>query len=202
MKRNVLFAALLAAALVFGLGGCSSDSDDSGFSFDYTNYETWEVIGTPLTSEIRALVESGLGGYTLEDMGLVETYHENIYIMFTHLPPEGVAQFHPLNTWTLKIDAARKFRFDGNLLDMDTEAYGKLAVDPDEPDFFMIQPSHGTWHNVPENDGGDANGDKSIDSGTLSSFVGYINAIPESDPDIWIMDGPDLSMFNQVWKKK
>ena len=170
MKRNVLFVALLAAALVLGLGGCSTDVNDDDPDFDYAPWVgTWVIDGMP-----GAPYTSGIHDY---------------------LPP-------PYNGWTVTFTSDGTFCFEGNLLDFDTEAYGKFNIDPDEPGSFYVVPLYGTWHNRPtDEDGVDENGDMPIDEMTLLGFGGYVNRVLEED-GTWIMSGEDLAMFDFRWKKQ
>lgn len=103
------------------------------------------------------------------------------------------------DTMALTIYSNGTFQILGQVLGMDTEAYGRLDIDPDETTSFQIVPTSGVWHNVPPEEGGDANGNKVIDPSTLGGFTGYINRVLRSDGK-WPMTG--ISYFNYLWGKQ
>jgi len=179
MKGKILVCIVLAAVLVLGLGGCKTDDD--GNDFDYTPY-----LGTWVVTQVYY---SAMSSWVPLTMVIAATETEN-----------EASPYAWLETLEFTVRSDGTFRCDGNIMDMDTEAYGRLDADTEEKIFDVI-PTHGTWHNVPEYDGGDANGNKPIDSGTLAGFVGYINYVLESGGTVWKLTG-DMPLFAHQWERK
>jgi len=203
----------IALLLVLLVSACETEGDDEGDSFDFTPYVgTWKVEKPYYTATQIAGIRMQIEGMReqLEQMGAGTTdallsafpvpSEEGDYYTIPAEIKSTLAAMEPRFGWTLVIDSKGGFKFTGEVLDMDTEAYGSFYYDSEEPDVFQTMPTSGVWHNLSADAGGDANGDKEIDKSTLAGFVFYIDKALEENNTIWKMSGNEI--FNSVWKKQ